>query len=309
MTIQRNLYHFKNVERCNLCGDPVDGHSIIGKRLNRSQGLFPRRKKGICITVAKCSACGLIYANPLPIPLNLQDHYGIPPEEYWRDIHFEDNQNYFLPIVDTFKSLYSGNGTVKALDIGAGFGAAMAVMEKAGFDVYGFEPSVPFYERAVSKFGISKEKIRLGDMENMDYPESMFDFISFGAVLEHLYDPGESINKAMRWLKPGGLIQIEVPSSQWLVHKIFNLYYRLSLTDYCANLSPMHEPFHLYEFHINSFRKHASLNNYEIVHSEYYVCETFMPRIADFILIPLMKFTKTGMQLSVWLKKPGPADR
>jgi SAM-dependent methyltransferase len=305
MAQNRIDYYFKDIERCSMCGDSAHGHSVIGKRLNRSQGLFPRRKKGVTTTIVKCSGCGLIYANPLPVPLNIQDHYGIPPEEYWREIHFEQNDDYFSDTIRKFRSMYNNqhNDTLKALDIGAGFGATMAVLEKAGFDVYGFEPSEPFYERAVTKLGISKEKIRLGAMEDMDYPEGMFDFISYGAVLEHIYDPGESICKAMKWLKPGGLIQIEVPSSKWLVHKIFNLYYRLSLTDYCANLSPMHEPFHLYEFHINSFQNHARLNGYEIVHSEYYVCETFMPRFTDFILIPLMKATGTGMQLSVWLKK------
>jgi 2-polyprenyl-3-methyl-5-hydroxy-6-metoxy-1,4-benzoquinol methylase len=43
------------------------------------------------------------------------------------------------------------------------------------------------------------------------FPEAHFDFITFGAVLEHLYDPSMSIHKAMSWLKPSGIMHIEVP--------------------------------------------------------------------------------------------------
>ena len=104
-------------------------------------------------------------------------------------------------------------------------------------------------------------------------------------------------------LKPGGLIHIEVPSSNWLIGRIINLYYKLRMTDYVGNLSPMHEPFHLHEFSLKSFQIHAGNNNYNIVHHDYYVCQTYMPKILDVLIKPYMKKTKTGMQLCVWLKK------
>jgi hypothetical protein len=107
----------------------------------------------------------------------------------------------------------------------------------------------------------------------------------------------------MKWLKPGGLMQIEVPSSDWLINKIFNFVYKIQGLDYVANISPMHEPFHLYEFGINSFRAHAKKHGYELAFHEYYVCQTFMPKFTDFILKPYMKATNKGMQLTVWLRK------
>ena len=107
----------------------------------------------------------------------------------------------------------------------------------------------------------------------------------------------------MKWLKPGGIMQIEVPSSDWLINKILNTYYRLKGLDYVANISPMHEPFHLYEFSLKSFQKNSQLNGFEIVHSEYHVCTTYMPKIFDFLFVPYMRLTNTGMQLCVWLKK------
>lgn len=179
----------------------------------------------------------------------------------------------------------------------------MMALSKAGFDTYGFEPSKQFHEKAISKMGINPDKWKLGMIEEVEYPENHFDFISFGAVMEHLYDPSDSILKAMKWLKPNGIIHIEVPSSDWFIGKIINLFYKLKRTDYVGNLSPMHEPFHLHEFGLKSFQAHSEQHNYQLAFHEYYVCQTFMPKMADYILKSYMRWTNTGMQLCVWLRK------
>jgi len=286
-----------------MCGSKTDTHKILGKRLNRSQGKNPKNKTGITTPIAKCRDCGLIYANPQPVPFDLQNHYGVPPEEYWKESYFQVDPNYFQGEITRLKGLIEFRVGMKSLDIGAGLGKAMVALGKAGFDAYGFEPSKQFHERAVSKMGIGHDRLKQGTIESAAYGENTFDFISFGAVLEHLYDPSSAILKAMNWLKPNGIIHIEVPSSDWLIHKLINLYYRLRLTDYVGNLSPMHEPYHLYEFGLQSFLKHAQKHGYNLAFHEYYVCQTYMPKIMDVFLKPYMKWTNTGMQLCVWLRK------
>lgn len=300
---QQLRYEFNYIEKCNLCGSLTDKHKILGKRLNQSQGKNPKNKTGISTTICKCNNCGLIYSNPQPIPLNLQAHYGIPPENYWKNEVFTINDNYRKGVIERLKNLIDFREGMKFLDIGAGLGKAMIVLSKAGFDAYGFEPSRLFYEKAIEQMGVNPEKLKLGMIEDVEYPEDYFDFISFGAVLEHLYDPSDSIIKAMKWLKPKGVIHIEVPSSDWFVNKIINLYYQVRGTDYVANTSPMHSPFHLYEFGLKSFTKHAQLNSYEIAFYEFYVCQTYMPKIVDYFIKPYMKSTNKGMQLCVWLRK------
>ncbi len=299
----QQLYYFNNITHCNMCNDKTGAHKILGKRLNQSQGKNPKNKTGITTTIAKCLTCGLIYSNPQPIPFNIQDHYGKPPEDYWKPVYFISDENYFKNEITTLKTLIDFKPGMKSLDIGAGLGKAMISLSNAGFDTFGFEPSESFYERAISKMGISSSKLKLGRIEDMQYPENEFDFISFGAVLEHLYDPSVSILKSLHWLKPGGIIHIEVPSSDWLINKIVNFYYRLRGSDYVANLSPMHDPYHLYEFNLKSFKKHAQKNGYELAFHEYYVCQTYLPKITDLLLKPYMKATNTGMQLTVWLRK------
>ena len=302
--MQKELkYRFLQIENCNMCGSPTQTHKILGKRLNGSQGKNPRKKLGITTTVCKCTQCGLVYSNPQPIPFDLQDHYGVPPESYWKEEYFTIDENYFKGEIYQLKKLIDFRSGMKTLDIGAGLGKQMIALSNAGFDTYGFEPSKPFYEMAVSKMKISPDKIKLGMIEEMEYPENHFDFISFGVVLEHLYSPSTCLTKALKWLKPNGIIHIEVPSSKWQIGKLINLYYKLSGSDYTGNLSPMHTPFHLYEFSIESFEAHAKNNNYQIALQQYYVGQTYMPKIIDLVMRPYMQKTNTGMQLCVWLRK------
>lgn len=296
-------YYFNYIDNCNMCGSKIDSHKILGKRLNRSQGKQPKNEIGITTTIVKCSHCGLIYSNPQPVPFDLQDHYGIPPEDYWKESYLSMDENYFQGEINKLKKLLDIKVGMKSLDIGSGLGNQMIALAKLGFDCYGFEASKSFYERSISKMGISPDKLKLGQIEEIEYPQNSFDFISFGAVLEHLYNPSDSILKALNWLKPNGIIHIEIPSSRWLIHKFINFFYKLKRTDYVGNLSPMHEPYHLYEFGLKSFQEHSKTNGYELAFYEYYVCETFMPKLANYFLKPYMKWTNTGMQLCVWLRK------
>ena len=296
-------YKFNYVEKCNMCSSYASTHKILGRRLNQSQGKNPQKKIGISTTICKCINCGLIYSNPQPVPQTLQDHYSVAPEKYWKNEDFNIHDDFFNGEIIRLKNLIQFKQGMKFLDVGAGLGKLMIVLEKEGFDVYGIEPSNTFYKRAIEQMKINPYKLKMEMIEDVEYPENYFDFISFWSVLEHLYDPSDSIMRAMKWLKPNGIIHIEVPSSDWLVSKIINFYYYLIGTDYVGNISPMHFPFHLYEFSLQSFIEHAKQNNYEIAFYEYYERETFMPKIIDLFIKPYMKFTNKGLQLCVWLRK------
>lgn len=302
--MKESTYTFKYIESCNMCGARSNNFTIIGRRLNTTQGFNPNNKIGISTTIMKCKKCGLNFANPMPIPQNLQDHYGIPTEEYWASEYLTINQNPDVQKKDWEKNLgkiYSG---FTSLDIGAGIGKHMLIMKSLGIDSYGIEPSKTFYNKALEYTGLSKDRLIFSSVENADFDENSFDYINFGVVLEHLSDPSAALYKATKWLKPGGKIQIEVPSSNWLIGKFLNFSYKIRGMDYVSNLSPMHKPYHLYEFSPKSFELNSALNNYRIHSYEYFVCKTFLPSIFDIVLKPIMKWTNTGMQLSLWLENP-----
>ena len=141
-------------------------------------------------------------------------------------------------------------------------------------------------------------------MEDGNYEPQSFDFILMRVVLEHVYNPAQCIEKAMTWLKPDGIMHIEVPSSNHLIAKFMNFYYFLVGTNYVTNLSPAHPPYHLHEFSADAFKKHGEKANYEVVLTEYYPAGVFFfPKFTHSFLQWVMRRTDTGMQIAVWLKK------
>ena len=169
-----------------MCGAVKESFRILGKRLNRSQGKRPDRLSGVTTTVVKCKNCNLIFSNPQPLPININDHYGVPPEDYWTEEYFKIDEENFKGEIDWYKQLSSFHEGSKALDIGSGVGKQLIAMKNAGFDVLGIEPSLPFYERAVSQMNLSVDLIINTTIEEADFENDSFDFISFGSVLEHL---------------------------------------------------------------------------------------------------------------------------
>ncbi len=294
-------YNFINQNECPFCN--TKKVKILGKRLNNSQGPAPHKKSGITTSIMKCKECELVFANPMPIPNKISDHYGVPPENYWKPEYFEVNEHYLSPLINWMNNIQPIKKESKILDVGAGIGKAMISLQKSGYDAYGLEPSEPFYDRAINKMGVNKEKLTLSAVEDANYENEFFDVILITAVLEHLYYPANVIDKLMDWLKPNGLLFIEVPSSKWFTNKLYNLFYKITGKDYVGNLSPMHEPYHLYEFAYKTFAKHATKAGYEIADHKYYVCDTFLPKIFDPFFKWYMNKTNTGMELAIWLRK------
>lgn len=296
------ILNFENIEICEMCGSKTA--KVLGQRLNQSQGLNPKNKMGISVSVIQCNTCNLIYSNPQPTPLNIQDFYGVEAENYWREEYFNISELDFFEEIQHIKNLLSYREGMKALDIGAGIGKCMIALEKAGFDSYGIESSKSFYNKAITRMNIKKEKLLLSMIEDVSYEKNTFDLITYGAVFEHLYHPAKVLEKSLEWLSPNGIIHIEVPSSRHFIAKIINLYYRIRGTNYVTNISPMHSPFHLYEFDLLSFEALAKKLNYEIVRVDYYVGPIyFIPKIFHKVLRWYMKKTNTGMQFTIYLKQ------
>jgi ubiquinone/menaquinone biosynthesis C-methylase UbiE len=302
---QGQTYTFETPAVCEMCHDKVDGHKILGQRLSQSQGFRPKRKTGVSVSVMKCRNCGLVYSNPQPIPASINDHYGINPEEYsWKQDYFTYDPNYFSAQIKAAKELLSFQPGMKSLDVGAGLGKAMKAMLEAGFDAYGIEPSPNFRDRSIEWLNIPGDKIQLASAEEAEFPENYFDFITFGAVFEHLYHPAFILEKTTRWLKPGGIIHIEVPNARHFMGALFNFYYKLRGTNYVSHLCPMHAPFHLYEYTVKSFEEVSKRLSLSLVKHYFDVCDIyFVPGIVKPFLRKYMKWTDRGMQLTVYLRK------
>lgn len=57
-----------------------------------------------------------------------------------------------------------------------------------------------------------------------------------------------------------------------------------------------------------SFERHGEAAGYQIAFHEYYPCTAYAPRWLDPLLVRVMEWTHTGMQLAIWLETPQPAE-
>lgn len=305
--IKELKYRNKEIENCPMCNRLSSLNTKLGIRLNKKQGFFPQFKKGIEISILKCIDCELIYPSPLP------EKQGL--EHLINDFTIEDDlQNYaesyylsgtFVRELRFLKNHFNSSlQNVSALDIGFGRGAFLRVLKNNCKEIYGIEPVVDSYNFVIGSKDIvaDKDKLYNVDFETADFDNNKFDFIFFEAF-QHIDDPNKALAKALKWLKPEGLIYMEVAHSNWLISKIINAHYKFLLTKYVTNLSPLHKPFNMFEFSHKSFIKNGNLNNYKVLKHEIFVCNPYLKGWLGRILSQLMERTNTGMQLSIWIQK------
>lgn len=298
-------YTFVYSDKCNMCQAGPQDQAFVGRRLDQRQGLWPKRVPGIAGSVFSCRRCGLLYPNPMPIPASIGQHYDVNPEEYWPESYFENIPTAESYQVKTLRKLMGSSlEGKKVLDVGSGVGVWMIAFQRLGLDAYGIEPSKTFRDAAIARNGISPDKIQLSSLEDADFPDNTFAFINMSAVVEHLVDPAASIARAVKWLEPGGLLYVEVPSARFLQTRMVRWFYRLTgAGEYMINLSPMHKPYHLYEFGLKSFEAHGKLAGYSVRFHEFHPCAMGKPAFVKTFFENLMRRTDTGMQLSVWIER------
>ena len=297
-------YTYYVTEKCSMCQEPIQNHKLLGRRLNGPHGWQPNKKIGITTSVLQCNVCNLIHAYPLPAPTDIQDHYNVAPEEYWDASYFDIPKDYFQHSIREIKRLLNvSSESITVLEVGAATGKSLKVMLEVGWDAYGVEPSKEFRKQAIEKMSIPAEKIVLGMIEDIDFEEEKFDCVNIQNVLEHLYDPGEVIEKLVRWTKPNGIILIGIPCSEWLTGKAINFMNRIRGKEYVTNLSPMHPPYHLYEFSARSFEKNGEYLGYTLEETQYWSPQTPLLSFLDKSYTNYLKKNGKGMILSGVLRK------
>lgn len=95
---------------------------------------------------------------------------------------------------------------------------------------------------------------RVGTLVQMRYPSASRDVVTLIEVIEHLYDPGQTVNELARIIRSGGLLYVSTPNEDSIYQWAGNLYYRLRGLDWCVNLCPTWNLYHVYGFSPRSLR-------------------------------------------------------
>lgn len=231
-------------QQCPICEVPAT------KYLGRRGGSAHRQNSGVECKIWSCGKCGLIFPNPMPLPLGgLEQHYEVPPEEYFHHHEEGDRLEYASMLMEQLRELGISKGNF--LDVGAGRGEVLRIAREAGWKTTGIETSSKFANHAAR---FSGAQILRKPLEQCDLESNSFDAVVLGAVLEHLYNPDQVIKEIARILKPGGALFIDVPNESGLYFLLGNLYQRLRFRNWVVNLAPTFSPYHVFGFSPRSLR-------------------------------------------------------
>jgi 2-polyprenyl-3-methyl-5-hydroxy-6-metoxy-1,4-benzoquinol methylase len=202
-------------------------------------------------TLRRCidRQCGLLWLDPMPIEEDLPGLYHeyythsergaskarfrrAIQQAYWQS-HFGSGRrgDLLARTIAAFVSFFPGLRLELAqqvfelsaleegrlLDVGCGSGAGMRRMADLGWHVEG----VDFDEKALQLAASNGLQVRLGSLEEQNYPAGSFDAVVMSHVLEHVWDPSKLLGECHRILKPGGRLVCITPNAASWCHGLF----------------------------------------------------------------------------------------
>ena len=107
-----------------------------------------------------------------------------------------------------FRCLPATSTRKRVLDVGFGGGVFLDYASSVGWDVAGADIDPVVVKNAKAR-GIDA---RQGSIEAFADDVESFDYITISHVIEHVYDPVETLRMAYKLLKPGGLLWVDTPN-------------------------------------------------------------------------------------------------
>ncbi|MCM8796936.1 MAG: class I SAM-dependent methyltransferase [Candidatus Omnitrophica bacterium] len=201
--------------------------------------------------VVVCSNCGFVYADNIPSQDDFNNYYTVMSKyefDYKNGVvsnsyieHFTKIVNFLIPHITDFNA--------KILDIGCSTGALLSIFKLNGYsNLLGIDPS-PSCVRATKE--LYNIEASVNNIFNFNTNEK-FDLIILSAVLEHLVDFNNSMQKIRSLLKDRGLLFIEVPDAERFVLYISMPFQQFSIE-------------HINYFSQNSIRNLLSKFSFEII--------------------------------------------
>ncbi|GAC1381475.1 MAG: methyltransferase domain-containing protein [Ginsengibacter sp.] len=197
--------------------------------------------------IFECNNCSLRFTQ------NVEDENGIgkyyKSEEY---ISHSDTSKGFINFLYhfvrqiTLKSKlsiinkFSGRTSGQILDIGAGTGAFLNVMKRAGWNIAGLEPDETARKNALKNYQLNLS----GNEQLFAFQTQSFDAITMWHVLEHVHKLNEYISQAKNLLNENGVLVIAVPNYTSYDAEVYQQYW-----------AAYDVPRHLYHFSPQSMKE------------------------------------------------------
>ena len=223
---------------CNLCG---------GTEVSI---LSTRSRSGNPLRTVICRACGLVWSDPRPHDARqfYEEQYRLAYKNTYspKPKHVVRAGKVALSRFGKIAQLLSSQKTV--LDVGTGGGEFAYLLQSLGHVVNGIEPNRGYADHSIQQYGLT---VQVGFVQDATFAPASFDIVTIWHVLEHTEDPGFILARLRSWLKPDGVLVVEVPNVEATCQ---------------APRNTFHEA-HLYNFNVVSLRRLAKKQGlYETSH-------------------------------------------
>jgi 2-polyprenyl-3-methyl-5-hydroxy-6-metoxy-1,4-benzoquinol methylase len=202
------------------------------------------------------NSCGVIWVNPRPLADQVQHLYTryytheasgfAEPKSGFTRIVKKALSKIFFWKAPAFLTDYHHLQNVtpgSLLDVGCGNGAFLAAAAREGWKCSGIDFDAAAVAAANKLDGVTAE---VGDLIERAYPVASFDAIVMSNVIEHVWNPNETVTECFRLLKSGGRLVLITPNTASSGHYIYKEHWR--------GLEP---PRHLFIYNRNSLRRLA----------------------------------------------------
>jgi ubiquinone/menaquinone biosynthesis C-methylase UbiE len=238
---------------CSVCEG--ERWSALGKRGGRAH----RDGAGVMSTIVRCCECSHLYPNPMPFPVRGLGSLYTDTDVYFHGHDVERKKQASLEMLRGFTEMLGRRG--RYLDVGCGRGEAVWAARELGWEYEGVDASPVYLDWGRENLGVEG---RLGTIEDIQFPDAYFDVITMGGLIEHLYQPHQTLCEVWRVLRPGGILWFDAPNEDGLYMQIGNLYMRLRQRDWVVNLAPTFPPYHVQGFNTRSVKRLLGRAGFEL---------------------------------------------
>ena len=175
---------------------------------------------------------GLVFSDPRPVSADVRKFYVNDYRKIYKN-SFVPKKKHILRSGRVAVGRYEWirphlTQNAKILDIGSGGGEFVYVCQRNGHRSQGVEPNRAYADFSVREYGVD---IFAGMHQDIQYDKESFDCITLFHVLEHLESPVDALSQLSEYLRPGGILVIEVPNvdntldvpyQKWHVGHLFN---------------------------------------------------------------------------------------
>lgn len=296
------LFEFHNV-LCGVCGQ--DQPRPLGWR----GGAAHHAGAGVRTQIVRCAVCSHLYPNPMPLPAQGLDELYVETEEYFKHHEVERKKAYGRELLQRCEQMLGRRG--RYLDVGCGRGEFLWAAQAAGWEAVGCDPSS-------ENLAWGREHLQVaglhGTLEELRLPDASFDAVTLGGVIEHLYEPYQTLLEVARVLRPGGVLWLDAPNEDSLYSRAGNLYMRALRRDWVVNLAPTFPPYHVQGFNPHSLRRLLERAGFAVEQLEIWgevvplTGAASLRKHAEYYAARLVNWlgnrTGTGVYMNMWVRKP-----